>query len=99
MGGVKAELGSVKDKPFRFHSQQWLNTGSRRAPTHELVNTCRQVGWKRHSSTQELGRSVTSLLDKALCLSHTAVKFTFSLLKWPVFLISVTFTLIKVAWG
>lgn len=98
MGGVKPELRSVKEKAFRFHSPQWLNAGGRRAPTHELVNTCRQVGWKRHPSTQKLGRSVTSLLDKALCHSHTAVKFTYSSLKWPGFLISTTFTLIKAAW-
>lgn len=33
-----------------------------------------------------------SLLEKALCLSHTAVKFSSSLLKWQGFFISTTFT-------
>lgn len=34
MGGAKSQLRSVKAKPCRFHSQQWLTTSSRWVPTH-----------------------------------------------------------------
>lgn len=76
-GKTKAE---ISERQTLWVSQpSVLNTASRRAPTHELVNTCRQVGWKRHPSTQQLGRAVTSLLDKALPLSHCSnIHFQFT---------------------
>lgn len=61
-GGAKPQLGSLKEKPSRFYSQQWLNTSNRNTASLIIPGEYLQaVGWKKHPSTQQVALSPLSL--------------------------------------
>lgn len=93
MGGAKSQLRSVKAKPSRFHSQHGSTPAAEGCPL-TLGEYLQVTGRGKHASTPQLGSSVTPLAHKALCLSHIAAKFIFTVLKWPGFPTSRNFTLI-----
>lgn len=93
MGGAKSQLRSVKAKPPGFTANSGSTPAAEGCPLI-LGEYLQAVGRRKHASTPQLGTSVTPLPHKALCLSRIAAKFIFTVLKWPGFSTSRTFTLI-----